>query len=482
MLHAVILAGGGGTRLWPLSRTHSPKQFLSLLGNRTLLQQTALRLAAVVPSERLWVVTGKGQELLVKTQLSALPTLGESPPRVLAEPVGRNTAAAIGLAALHLQGVDSQAVMAVFPADHWVTQPEAFTALVEKAAAVAEQAVLVTVGVVPDRAETGYGYIRRGEALPFALPASYSDEIYRVERFVEKPDRQTAEAYVTSGHYYWNAGIFFWRASTILEELALYLPALYTALLQIAARLDHEAEEALAKIYPRLDSVSIDSGVLERSTRVVVLPAKFGWSDLGEWTAVHRQSPQDAHGNTLSPNVLDVGSKDSFVFGQDTQRTIATIGLESMIVIDVEDALLICPKDRVQEVRTVVQELRTRGAEVVHSPRTVQRPWGTYTVLQEENHYKVKRVVVQPGASLSLQLHRHRSEHWVVVRGEAHVINGDREVFLQASQSTYIPAGTKHRLANPGLEPLEIIEVQTGPYLGEDDIVRFADLYGRDSL
>lgn len=481
MLHAVILAGGGGTRLWPLSRTHSPKQFLSLLGDHTLLQQTALRLAAVVPSERLWVVTGKEQELLVKAQLSALPSLGEPPPKVLTEPVGRNTAAAIGLAALHLQRIDSRAVMAVFPADHWVTRPEAFTALVLKAAAVAEQDVLVTVGIVPDRAETGYGYIRRGEPFPPAPTSHQADEIYRVERFVEKPDRQTAEAYVASGRYYWNAGIFFWRASTILEELSLSLPALYATLMQIAPRLDSDAEETLAAVYPRLDSISIDSGVLEKSTRVVVLPADIGWSDLGEWTAIHRQSPQDEHGNMLSPNVLDLGSKNSFVLGRDPQRTIATIGLENMMVVDVEDALLICSKDRVQEVRTVVHELRTRGAEVVHSPRTVQRPWGTYTVLQEGTRYKVKRVVVRPGASLSLQLHRHRSEHWVVVQGEAHVINGEQEALLQASQSTYIPAGTKHRLANPGTEPLEIIEVQTGPYLGEDDIVRFADLYGRGS-
>jgi len=481
MLHAVILAGGGGTRLWPLSRTHSPKQFLSLLGDRTLLQQTALRLAAIVPSERLWIVTAKEQELLVKTQLSALPNLSEPPPKVLTEPVGRNTAAAIGLAALHLQRVDSRALMAVFPADHWVTQPEAFTALMLKAAAVAEHDVLVTVGVVPDRAETGYGYIRRGEVLPFALTSHHTNEIYRVERFVEKPDRQTAEAYVASGRYYWNAGIFFWRASTILEELALYLPTLYAALLQIAARLDNSAEETLATIYPRLESISIDSGVLEKSTHAVVLPADIGWSDLGDWTAIYRQSPRNEHGNMLSPNVLDVGSKNSFVFGNDPQRTIATIGLENMMVVDVEDALLICSKDRVQEVRTVVHELRTRGAEVVHAPRTVQRPWGTYTVLQEGDQYKVKRVVVQPGASLSLQLHRHRSEHWVVVRGEAHIINGEQEALLQASQSTYIPAGTRHRLANPGAELLEIIEVQTGPYLGEDDIVRFADLYGRSS-
>ncbi|MBI3301784.1 MAG: mannose-1-phosphate guanylyltransferase/mannose-6-phosphate isomerase [Deltaproteobacteria bacterium] len=478
MLHAVILAGGGGTRLWPLSRTHYPKQFLSLLGEHTLLQQTVLRLEGAVPPQRLWVVTGREQGLMVQAQLSALPGLGKGAAHVVTEPVGRNTAAAIGLAAVHLLRGDPEAVMIVLPADHWIERQSTFVALLQSAARVAEQDMLVTLGIVPQRPETGYGYIRRGEPFTTAQVHQPAGEVYRVERFVEKPDLQTARAYLAEGGYYWNAGIFLWRAATILEEIASSLPALHEGLMEIAQSLDNgNAEDTLTAVYARLASVSIDYGVLEKSTRLVMLPVDIGWSDLGEWTAIHRLSPRDERGNALSPNVLDFESENSFVYG--SQRTIATIGLKDMVVVDAEDALLICPNDRVQEVRTVVHELRTRGAEVAHSPRTVQRPWGTYTVLEEGERYKVKRVVVCPGASLSLQLHHHRSEHWVVVRGVARVTNGEQDCLLQANQSTYIPQGTKHRLANPGVEPLEIIEVQTGPYLGEDDIVRFDDLYGR---
>jgi mannose-1-phosphate guanylyltransferase/mannose-6-phosphate isomerase len=263
-----------------------------------------------------------------------------------------------------------------------------------------------------------------------------------------------------------------------LEEIATYLPALHEGLTEIANNLDTpKAEETLTAVYQRLEPLSIDYGVLEKSARLLVVPADIGWSDLGEWTAIHRLSPQDQQGNTLSANVLDRGSKNSFVYS--SRRPIATIGLKDLVVVDAEDALLICTNERIQEVKTVVQQLQTQGAEVAHSPHTVQRPWGTYTVLEEGAGFKVKRIVVRPGASLSLQLHHHRSEHWVVVGGVASVTNGEQEFLLSANQSTYIPSGTKHRLANPGTESLEIIEVQTGSYLGEDDIVRFADVYGR---
>lgn len=480
MLHAVILAGGGGTRLWPLSRTHYPKQFLSLLGEHTLLQQTVLRLDKVVPPHRLWIVTGKEQTHMVQRQLSALADVSADTVHILAEPVGRNTAAAIGLAAAHLQRNDPEAVMVVLPADHWIERQSAFIALLHNAARLAAQDMLVTLGIVPHRPETGYGYIRRGESFP-APPTSRPDsEVYRVERFVEKPPLQTAHEYVASGVYYWNAGIFLWRASTILEEIASHMPALYEGLTKIAHGLDsNKAQETLAAVYPRLESVSIDYGVLEKSTRLVVVPAAIGWSDLGEWTAIHRLSPQDERGNTLSANVLDVDSENSFVYG--SRRPIATIGLKNLVVVDAEDALLIAASDRVQEVKTVVHQLQTQGAEVAHTPHTVQRPWGTYTVLEEDAGFKVKRIAVHPQASLSLQLHHHRSEHWVVVRGVAQVTKGEQEFLLEANQATDIPQETKHRLANPGTEPLEIIEVQTGSYLGEDDIVRFADLYGRVS-
>jgi len=477
MLHAVILAGGGGTRLWPLSRTQYPKQFLSLLGEHTLLQQTVLRLSEAVPPQRVWIVTGKDQQHVVQSQLSTLPGMDQGPAQVLTEPMGRNTAAAIGLAAVHLQRVDPEAVMVVLPADHWIERKAAFVSLVQSSVGVAEQGMFVTLGIVPNRPETGYGYIKRGE--PFSGTQLMS-EAYHVERFVEKPSFHTAQEYVASGKYYWNAGIFLWRASAILQEIATYMPALHEGLMEIAHSLaSDKADEVVAAIYPRLDPVSIDYGVLEKSSRIVVVPADIGWSDLGEWTAIHRLSPQDARGNTLSSNVFDLESENSFVYS--SRRPIAAIGLKNLVVVDTEDALLVCDRDRVQEVKTVVQQLQTQGAEVAHTPRTVQRPWGTYTVLEEGAQFKVKRIVVFPGASLSLQLHHHRSEHWVIVRGIAQVTNGDQELLLQANQSTYIPMEAKHRLANPGTEPLEIIEVQTGSYLGEDDIVRFADLYGRAS-
>jgi mannose-1-phosphate guanylyltransferase/mannose-6-phosphate isomerase len=479
MLHAVILAGGGGTRLWPLSRANYPKQFLKLLGNHTLLQQTVLRLDGSIPPERLWVVTGREQAPVVRAQLAALPNLGRA--QVVSEPVPKNTAAAIGVAAVYLRQQDPEAVMVVLPADHWIEREKVFVALLHDAAALAQQGALVTLGVVPDRPETGYGYIRRGAPLTAgstSLPAGQS--AYRVEQFVEKPNESTARHYLTSGAYYWNAGIFLWRATTILEEIAACVPALYEGLEEISRHLtDDKAGEILAAVYPSLEAVSIDYGVLEKCSRLVVVPADIGWSDLGEWTAVHRLSPRDDRGNTLSPNVLALDSENSFIYGN--RRMIATIGLKNTVVVDADDALLICSSDRAQEVKAVVQHLHASGAEMSERSRVVHRPWGTYTVLEEGAQFKVKRIVVYPGAALSLQLHHYRSEHWIVVAGTAQVTKGEPVVLLQANQSAYIPHETKHRLVNPGTEPLEVIEVQTGSYLGEDDIVRFEDLYQRVS-
>lgn len=476
MLHAVILAGGGGTRLWPLSRAHYPKQFLKLLGERTLLQETLLRPGPLIPPERTWIVTGKEQEWLVRSQVAALPQFRDTTAHILVEPVGRNTAAAIGLAAIHLLRYDPDAVMAVMPADHWIARPDVFVTLLAHAVHLAHAGVLVTLGIVPDRPETGYGYIRRGE--PLVPPITLEGEqitAYRVERFVEKPTVQQAHAYLDSGAYYWNSGIFLWQASAILTEIATHMPALMQGLHEIAQDPAGNTAQTLEAVYRRLESISIDYGVLEHSSHLVVLPADIGWSDLGEWTTVHRLLPRDERGNHLGENVIDIDSENSLVYGNG--RTIATIGLTDTVVVDTDDALLICRGDRAQEVKTIVQRLR--GAEVTQLHRTVHRPWGTYTVLAEGSHYKVKRLVIDPGAALSLQLHHYRSEHWVVVSGIAQVVNGEQEFVLQTNQSIYVPQGTRHRLANPGTEPLEIIEVQTGSYLGEDDIVRFADLYRR---
>ena len=506
MLHAVILAGGSGTRLWPLSRGHYPKQFLQFLGAHTLLQQTVLRSGEVIAAERVWVVTGQEQEFIVRSQLSSLPGFAGNSAHILVEPSGRNTAAAVGLAAVHIQRQDPHAVMVVLPADHWIERQSAFVTLIRGAAGLACRGFLVTLGIVPDRPETGYGYIRRGTALRTAATAdpnsidpinptnsanpttpitptdpTNSVESYHVEQFVEKPDEGTAQRYLASGEYYWNGGIFLWQAATILTEIAAYMPALSQGLAEIARGLDGEgAGDTTAAVYAGLAPLSIDHGVLEKSSRLVVVPADIGWSDLGDWTAIYRLLPRDAHGNALSPHVLARESEDSLIYGN-TGRTIAAIGVKNIVVIDTEDALLICPHDRVQEVKGVVQQLQAQGVAAVHVSRTVQRPWGTYTVLEEGVGFKVKRVVVRPGAALSLQLHHSRNEHWVVVTGVAQVINGELECRLDVGQSTYVPHGTVHRLSNPGTEVLEIIEVQTGSYLGEDDIVRFDDLYQRGS-
>ena len=478
-LHAVILAGGGGTRLWPLSRSQYPKQFLQLIGEHTLLQQTVLRCRGLFPPERTWIVTTNEQEFVVREQLCALPVLRNGVPHVLAEPNGRNTAAAIGFAAVELSRRDPSAIMAVMPADHWIQDGGAFNGLLATTSAVAQAGLLVTMGIVPYYPETGYGYIRRGERLvPLPGASDAAGEAYSVERFVEKPDRSTADEYLASGAYYWNAGIFCWQASTILGEIALHAPALSRGLEIIDSGLDSkERNTAMAAVYKSLEPLSIDYAVLEKSSRLAVVPADIGWSDLGDWTTIHRLSPRDERGNTLGCNVLDLDSEDSFVYGD--RRMITTIGLKNTIVIDTADALLICSHGRAQEVKQVVQQLASRSTELVNVHRTVGRPWGRYTVLEEGPGFKVKRIFVKPGAALSLQLHYHRNEHWVVTAGVADVINGATEFRLGPNESTYIPKQTRHRVANTGNDTLEFIEVQMGSYLGEDDIVRFSDLYDR---
>lgn len=478
MLHAIILAGGSGTRLWPLSRASYPKQFLQLLGNFTLLQQTVLRLSNTIPAERLWIVTSQEQEFLVRSQLMQLDASVGEQAHILVEPAPRNTAAAIGLAAVHIRQQDPQAVMAVLPADHWIEKQATFTSLLLDAVHFAEQGMLVTLGIVPDRPETGYGYIHHGRPLSQSLAVGSRTDIYRVDRFVEKPDFARAQAYLASGEYYWNAGIFLWRVSTILEELAAYLPSLAQGLEEITQGLyEGNKTQSIAVVYQKLDSISIDYGVLEKSSRLTVIPADIGWSDLGDWTTIHRLSSRDERGNVFGPNVVDAGSENSFVHSNG--RLIATIGLKNTVVVDTHDALLICADDRVQEVKNVAQQLQMCGVKVASTPHVVRRPWGTYTILEEGVGFKVKRITVDPGAALSLQLHHHRSEHWVVVSGTAQVINGDQKYCLSVGQSTYVSKETRHRLANPSTILLEIIEIQTGTYLGEDDIVRFDDLYHR---
>ncbi|MEW6681527.1 MAG: mannose-1-phosphate guanylyltransferase/mannose-6-phosphate isomerase [Nitrospirota bacterium] len=474
-LHAVILAGGSGTRFWPLSRRLAPKQLLSLTGDRTMLQDTVLRIAPVVAADRTWVVTGCDVADEARRQLRLIGA-GAT---VVAEPVGRNTAPAIAVAAHRLIAADPDAIMIVLPADHAIAKPEAFRECLDHASAVAGNGYLVSIGIVPRRAETGYGYIKQGDALPESGRREGGRGAFRVARFVEKPDRVTAERYVGEGGYLWNSGMFVWRASVILDELARHAPGVSAAASRIAEAMSSGADDTrLRALYEAAEAVSIDYAVLERSTRVAVVPAEFGWSDVGSWAALDDVAVKDERGNVLSGRVVDVDSQRSIVYAQD--RVVATIGLNDLIVVDTPDATLVCAKDRAQDVRKVVDALEAQRAQehIVH--KTVQRPWGAYTVLGEGPGYKIKWIVVNPASRLSLQMHRRRSEHWVVVAGTARVTCGERTYDVRTNESTYIPPETKHRLENVDPQvPLEIIEVQNGPYLGEDDIQRFDDDFGR---
>jgi mannose-1-phosphate guanylyltransferase/mannose-6-phosphate isomerase len=477
-MHAVILAGGSGTRFWPLSRRSAPKQLIALLSDRTMLQETVARVAPLMSPDRVWVVTGREHADEVGRQLRVIGATGP----VIVEPVGRNTAPAIAVAAHCLLERDPEAVMAVLPADHVVTKPEAFLRCLSRAEEVARQGFLVTIGLMPRRPETGYGYIKRGAPVPSAGPEAGGRgalDVFRVEQFVEKPDRKTAEQYVAQGDYLWNGGMFIWRADVILDEIRAHAPALAQAAAEIATALRAGADEGrVRELYEGIEPVSIDYAVMERTARAAVIPVEMGWSDVGSWAALDDVAEKDERDNVISGRVLDVDSERSILYAQD--RLVATIGLRDMIVVDTPDATLVCRKDRAQDVRRVVEALEQQRAQehVVH--RTVRRPWGTYTVLEEGEGYKIKRIVVNPASRLSLQSHHRRSEHWVVVAGTARVTCGDRVYDVGTNESTFIPQQTKHRLENadPAI-PLQIIEVQSGPYLGEDDIVRFDDDFGR---
>ncbi len=464
-LVAVVLAGGSGTRFWPLSREQYPKQLLKLFGSESLIQQTVGRIGALVPIERMYIVTARGLAGELKLQLAPFGEALLS--NLIAEPQGRNTAAAVTLAALHLRRKGrGESIMVVLPADHRVERPRRLIALLRRAAPLAEEGRLVLFGIPPLRPESGYGYIRPGKTLQVGRAAARS-----VAAFVEKPMPADAARLVRSGAL-WNSGIFMWRADAILEEVRRLMPRLYRALDQA------ESEEALAKVYRDLPSVSIDTGVLERSRRTVVLEAKgLGWSDVGSWGSLHEIAPKDRHGNVKVGNVLDLDNRNSLLYG--SERLLAAIGVSDLVVVDTPDATLICPKQRTQEVRRLVDQLKKRGTGEQIAHRTVYRPWGSFTTLEEGPGYKIKRLSVRPGARLSLQMHHHRAEHWVVVQGAARVTRDDEVIDVHTGQNLYIPLRARHRIENPGEGVLEIIEVQNGEYLGEDDIVRFADDYGR---
>ena len=470
-LYAVILAGGEGNRFWPLSRRTAPKQFLRLADRQTLLQQTLGRLVPPLPPERVMIVTHRTYRDDVLWQLRECVKRAQDI-HLLFEPSKRNTAPAIALAALQLERLDPDALMLVVPSDHAISPVSAFWHTIHRALPVAGEGKLVTFGITPTEPSTAYGYIQRGPLL------DGRSRTFRIKRFVEKPPPSVARRFLRQGSYYWNSGLFIWRAAAILDELRRRAPGFSSPIAAIRRALADGAEMArIERSFARLPSVSIDYAVMERTDRAAVVPATFRWSDLGSLTALSELTPADGARNAIVGEVVALDTESSILYGG--RRLLAAIGLRDMVVVDTPDALLVCPKAKAQQVKELVDELKRRDSRHYHLPHVETRPWGSFAVLEEGPYFKVKRLVVKPHSRLSLQLHRHRSEHWVVVAGKARITHGRRSYDLRENEGTYIPRRTKHRIENRTDHPLEIIEVQSGPYLGEDGIVRFSDDYQR---
>jgi mannose-1-phosphate guanylyltransferase/mannose-6-phosphate isomerase len=496
MLIPLILSGGSGTRLWPLSRELYPKQLLPLVGSRTMLQETVARVAGVPDVGAPIVVCNESHRFMVAEQLRE----GGAPAQaIILEPIGRNTAPAVAVAALvaldHARhahdSADPDPLLLVLPADHVIRDVPAFQAAVSAGRAAADDGKLVTFGVVPDRAETGYGYIRRatrknGDAHHFPRDPSdrsgkmVSVPIFPVQQFVEKPDAATARRYVESGEYYWNSGMFLFRAKAYLAELERHALAMLSACQNsvAAATRDLDFTRLPQEEFAACPSDSIDYAVMEKTSLAVVVPLDAGWSDVGSWSALQDALPRDEAGNVLHGDVLVEDSSGCYLHS--TSRLIGAVGLRDHVVVETNDAVLVAPRGRVQDVKQLVSQLKAQGRYETALHREVFRPWGSYDSIDQGDRFQVKRLVVKPGASMSLQLHHHRAEHWIVVTGTARITRGEETFLLGENESTYIPMGTKHRIENPGKVALHIIEVQSGSYLGEDDIVRFEDIYGRE--
>jgi len=468
-LYPVILSGGSGSRLWPLSREHYPKPLLSLVTEKTLLQDTATRLDGVPEQGDAVYVCNEEHRFLLAEQVAQL---GKKPSTIILEPEGRNTAPALTLAALYLARHDPDASMIVMPADHVMKEPAAFMAAVQLGRQQASSGALVTFGIVPDLPETGYGYIRR--ATPLA-----DEGVYSVGAFVEKPDRQTAAEYLAAGDYYWNSGIFMMRADRWLEEISLHRPDILERCRRAmeSGKQDSDFFRVNRTEFDVCPADSIDYAVMEKTDRAVVVPLSAGWSDVGAWPALWDICLRDENGNVTQGDVIAVDTHDAFLIAQ--YRCLATVGLDNIIVVETADAVLVASKDKAQNVKEVVKRLKAEQREECRVHRQVFRPWGSYEGIDAGSRFQVKRLSVKPGAQLSLQMHHHRAEHWVVVKGTARVTCGDQVFNLHENESTYIPIGERHRLENPGTIPLEVIEIQSGSYLGEDDIVRFEDVYDR---
>jgi len=459
-MKVIVLAGGSGTRLWPLSREFYPKQFLKINSNESLLQRTVLNFLTLVPPPDLIIVTNKNYVFHVKSDLKEKKI---DLSHIILEPVSKNTAPAIALAAkycLEKLNCDPEEVILVSPSDHIIKPQDRFMAYISQGIKIAQKGYVVTFGVKPAKPETGYGYIKLREK---------QDNFYTAEAFIEKPDFEKAKKMVKSGNYYWNAGIFAFCLKTVLDEFNHHAPGIY--------RLLENNFEDLIHHFKEMPNISIDYAVMEKSDKLAVVPMNISWSDVGCWDALYEILEKDEHGNAKIGDILDIDTKNSLILGN--KRLTATIGLEDALVIETDDAILIARKGETQKVRQIVKQLKKANRKEYAQHTTIYRPWGSFTILEEGNRYKIKKLIVYPGEKLSLQRHHHRSEHWIVVRGTAKVQIGDKEQYVCENESVYIPKTTLHRLENPGRINLELIEVQNGEYIGEDDIERFEDVYGR---
>lgn len=464
----VILSGGSGSRLWPLSRQFNPKQFIPLTDNNLSMLQVTIQRLRGLDFEPPIVICNEQHRFLASEQLRQLDM---DQARILLEPIGRNTAPAIALAALQAITETSDPILVVLAADHLIQDVERFHASINSSLTLAKSGKLITFGIIPTRPETGYGYIERGEAV--------ESNAFIVNRFVEKPDLTTAQGYLSSGAYFWNSGMFMFRASRYLQELDHFRPDILAACRKALAGGSQDMH------FIRVDQAefaacpedSIDYAVMEKTADAVMVPLDAGWSDIGSWSALSDVSAKDEQGNVFKGDVLDQQSRNTYVHAD--SRLVATIGVEDLVIVETKDAVLVSHKDYVQDVKKIVEQLKSDSRNEHINHREVYRPWGVYDSIDNGHRYQVKRITVKPGAKLSVQMHHHRAEHWIVVSGTAKVTNGEKTYLVTENQSTYIPIGQVHALENPGVIPLELIEVQSGSYLGEDDIVRFEDKYGR---
>ena len=469
MIIPVILSGGSGTRLWPLSRRMHPKQLLPLINDTSMLQDTITRLTGSPDIDHVMVICNDDYRFMVAEQVKETDIATNE---IILEPMGRNTAPAIALAAFNAVRDGDDPVLLVLPADHVIADVDSFQGALQLGKQQAEAGKLVTFGILPDTPETGFGYIK-------ARSTGGDEAVYAVDQFVEKPDAETATNYLADGHYYWNSGMFMFKAMTYLEALQIHSAEIYQASQAAfkAAIRDSDFVRVDKNEFESCPSDSIDYAVMEKVDNAVVIPVDIGWSDVGSWSALHDVGDVDDQGNTLIGDVKSGLTTNSYV--RANNRLVVTLGVDNMIVVDTDDALLVANRENVQDIKAIVEQLSKENREEVDLHKSVYRPWGHYQGIDAGPHYQVKRITVSPAAAISLQLHHHRSEHWIVVSGTAKVTRGDEEFIISENESTYIPLGEKHRLENIGKIPLRLIEVQTGSYLGEDDIVRFEDIYGR---